>query len=95
MEYDDRYTDYIERLELLPFITLVTRLTPAMNPCAITALVDRWRPEIHTYHLGCGEITVTLQDVSMILALPISGAPLCFSTNSKALIDARFDEVTH
>ncbi|XP_071680156.1 uncharacterized protein [Lolium perenne] len=88
MEYDDRYTKYIERLGLLPFITLVTRSTPAMNPCAITALVDRWRPETHTFHLGCGEMTVTLQDVSMILALPISGAPLCFSTNSKGWRDS-------
>ncbi|KAM0930127.1 hypothetical protein ACQ4PT_001186 [Festuca glaucescens] len=88
MEYDDRYTEYIERLGLLPFITLVTRSTPAMNPCAITALVDRWRPETHTFHLGCGEMTVTLQDVSMILALPISGAPLCFSTNSKGWRDS-------
>jgi hypothetical protein len=41
MEYDDWYTEYIQRLGLLPFITLVTRSVPWMNPYALTALVDR------------------------------------------------------
>ncbi|CAM0906384.1 unnamed protein product [Alopecurus aequalis] len=83
MPYDERYTPFIERLDLLPWISLVTRSTPPMNPCAITALVDRWRPETHSFHLRTGEMTVTLQDVSMIDALPIEGNPLCMNTNSK------------
>lgn len=73
MRYDERYTAYIRRTGLLPFINLVTRLMPSMNVAAITALVDRWRPETHTFHLRTGEMTVTLQDVSMIYALPIEG----------------------
>ena len=81
MPYDERYTDYIEKLGLLPFIQLVSRSTPNMNPAAITALVDRWRPETHTFHLRTGGITVTLQDMSMVLALPIEGRPVCFSTD--------------
>ncbi|KAK1650242.1 hypothetical protein QYE76_068047 [Lolium multiflorum] len=44
-----------------------------MNATALTALVDRWRPEKHTFHLRAGEMTPTLQDVSMILGLPIQG----------------------
>ncbi|KAK1642721.1 hypothetical protein QYE76_060526 [Lolium multiflorum] len=47
-----------------------------MNAAALTALVDRWRPETHTFHLRAGEMTPTLQDVSMILGLPIQGEPL-------------------
>jgi hypothetical protein len=82
MPYDERYTPYIEKLGLLPFIQLVSRSTPNMNPSAITALVDRWRPETHSFHLRTGEMTVTLQDVSMILALPIEGPPVCFDTDS-------------
>ena len=39
----------------------------------LTALVDRWRPETHTFHLPCGEMAPTLQDVAMQLGLPISG----------------------
>ncbi|XP_051200138.1 serine/threonine-protein phosphatase 7 long form homolog [Lolium perenne] len=53
-----------------------------MNAAALTALVDRWRPETHTFHLRAGEMTPTLQDVSMILGLPIEGEPLCMNTAS-------------
>ncbi|KAK1617897.1 hypothetical protein QYE76_023414 [Lolium multiflorum] len=53
-----------------------------MNAAALTALVDRWRPETHTFHLRAGEMTPTLQDVSMILGLPIQGEPLCMNIAS-------------
>ena len=39
----------------------------------LTALVDRWRSETHTFHLPCGEMTPTLQDVAYLLSLPIVG----------------------
>jgi hypothetical protein len=81
MNYDEQYTPYIQNLGLLPFIHMVTRSTPHMNPAAITALVDRWRPETHTFHLWTGEMTVTLEDMAMTLALPIKGNPLCIDTS--------------
>jgi hypothetical protein len=81
MNYDERYTPYIQNLGLLPFIHMVTRSTPHINPAAITTLVDRWRPETHSFHLRSGEMTVTLEDMVMILALPIEGTPLCIDTS--------------
>lgn len=42
----------------------------------LTALVDKWRPETHTFHMPCGEMAPTLQDVSMILGLPLTGDPV-------------------
>ncbi|QHO06409.1 uncharacterized protein DS421_14g454410 [Arachis hypogaea] len=42
----------------------------------LIALVERWRPETHTFHLPVGEVTVTLEDVTCILGLPINGAPV-------------------
>ncbi|KAK1606857.1 hypothetical protein QYE76_030530 [Lolium multiflorum] len=80
--YDERYTEFIQPTGLLPFISLVSRGGPNMNAAALTALVDRWRPETHTFHLRAGEMTPTLQDVSMILGLPIQGDPLCMNSGS-------------
>src|SRR6185437_15270483 len=37
----------------------------------LTALVDRWRPETHTFHLPWGEMTPTLQDMAYLLGLSI------------------------
>ncbi|CAH9115142.1 unnamed protein product [Cuscuta europaea] len=52
----------------------------------ITALVERWRPETHAFHLPFGEVGITLQDVEVLLGLPIDGEPLSGPrTNSKAL----------
>jgi hypothetical protein len=47
-----------------------------MDLIMISALVERWRPETHTFHLPIGECTVTLEDVAVHLGLPINGMPL-------------------
>ncbi|XP_044392128.1 serine/threonine-protein phosphatase 7 long form homolog [Triticum aestivum] len=72
-DYDPRYEPYIRRLGLLPFVLQFKRRAPPVNHAALTALVDRWRPETHSFHLPCGELTMTLQDMAMISGLPING----------------------
>ncbi|MFQ6645247.1 hypothetical protein Gotur_019228, partial [Gossypium turneri] len=42
----------------------------------ISTLVERWRPETHTFHFPCGKCTVTLEDVALQLGLPIDGSPV-------------------
>ena len=37
----------------------------------ITCLVERWRPETYTFHVPVREMTITLQDVAIILGIPI------------------------
>ncbi|KAL9685065.1 hypothetical protein QQ045_022511 [Rhodiola kirilowii] len=37
----------------------------------MTALVERWRSETHTFHLRNGEMTITLEDVGVLAGLPI------------------------
>ena len=47
-----------------------------MDRALVSALVDRWRTETHTFHFPFGEMAITLEDVSMLLGLPIAGTPV-------------------
>ncbi|XP_035816184.1 protein MAINTENANCE OF MERISTEMS-like [Zea mays] len=76
MRYDERYTPLLQRAGLDVLSYQVRRGLPTFNPAALTALVDRWRPETHTFHLPCGEMTVTLEDCQKILGLSIMGRPV-------------------
>jgi hypothetical protein len=76
LSWDERYAPFIRRARFLPLARIVFGHLPVMDSAALTTLIDRWHPETHTFHLLCGEITVTLQDVTMILDLPIDGAPV-------------------
>ncbi|KAK2455628.1 protein MAINTENANCE OF MERISTEMS [Trifolium repens] len=42
----------------------------------LTAFTERWQPETGTFHLPVGEMTITLDDVSCLLHIPISGKML-------------------
>ncbi|KAK5820117.1 hypothetical protein PVK06_025163 [Gossypium arboreum] len=48
----------------------------------ISALVERWRPKTYTFHLSCGECTVTPEDVSLQLGLPIDRSAVTGDANS-------------
>ncbi|KAG8486536.1 hypothetical protein CXB51_020002 [Gossypium anomalum] len=37
------------------------------------ATIERWRPEMHTFYLPCGECTITLEDVHLQLGLSVDG----------------------
>ncbi|MBA0860981.1 hypothetical protein Goshw_023133 [Gossypium schwendimanii] len=47
-----------------------------LDPKLISVLIERWSPETHTFHLLCGECTITLEDVQLQLGLPVDGSAL-------------------
>ncbi|XP_019457639.1 PREDICTED: serine/threonine-protein phosphatase 7 long form homolog [Lupinus angustifolius] len=55
------------------FGNLLTIGPAEINNHLLLALIERWRPETHTFHFTCGEATVTLEDVAYQLGIPIEG----------------------
>ncbi|XP_065637049.1 serine/threonine-protein phosphatase 7 long form homolog [Quercus suber] len=53
----------VEHLHMVPSIKFDYAL--------ITAFVEQWHPKTHSFHLPHGEMTITLQDVEVIMGMPI------------------------
>uniref|UniRef100_K3XEQ6 Aminotransferase-like plant mobile domain-containing protein n=1 Tax=Setaria italica TaxID=4555 RepID=K3XEQ6_SETIT len=80
LKFHERYRPYLRDAGLLGLSQICQKM-PQLDKALITALVERWRPETHSFHLASGEITITLQDVAMLFALPIDGRPVCSTTD--------------
>ena len=76
MSWEEHYVSYVRTTNLLVVGNIVYCGMPPFNVVAVTAMVDRWRPETYSFHLPCGEMTVTLEDAAVILGLPIRGQPV-------------------
>jgi hypothetical protein len=77
LTWDEWYKPFIRHAGFLPLARLITHGLSQMDTTALTTLMNRWHLETHTFHLPSGEIRVMLQDIAMILGLPINGTPIC------------------
>nr|ABA91612.1 retrotransposon protein, putative, Ty3-gypsy subclass [Oryza sativa Japonica Group] len=104
LRVDPRHVPWLRAAGLLPLCRLVEAAADDRDPAKrwdadrslLAALVDRWRPETHTFHLPCGEMAPTLQDLSYLLGLPLAGAPVSPVDGVfgwKEDITARFEQV--
>uniref|UniRef100_A0A7N2KTQ1 Aminotransferase-like plant mobile domain-containing protein n=1 Tax=Quercus lobata TaxID=97700 RepID=A0A7N2KTQ1_QUELO len=75
---DDRIVDIVKRVGLEGLYRTPSR---EIDHNLITAFVERWRPETHTFHLPHGETTITLQDVEVLFGIPIDGEAIVGTTD--------------
>ncbi|XP_025636122.1 serine/threonine-protein phosphatase 7 long form homolog [Arachis hypogaea] len=79
----DRYNDRVEEhLRLTGFYHVSQIGVVQCQKALVNALIERWHPNTHTFHLSIGECAVTLEDVALILGLPTDGLPVTGMTMS-------------
>ncbi|KAK5836149.1 hypothetical protein PVK06_011905 [Gossypium arboreum] len=44
-----------------------------LDPTLVSALVERWKFDMHTFYIPCSEYTITLEDVQLHLKLLVDG----------------------
>ncbi|QHO00069.1 uncharacterized protein DS421_13g403260 [Arachis hypogaea] len=70
MRLADRYVSYLHMARLYHLARLNDKWFILDEPL-VSAFVERWRPETHTFHMPFGECAITLQDVAYQLGLPV------------------------
>ncbi|RYR10691.1 hypothetical protein Ahy_B05g079168 [Arachis hypogaea] len=79
----DRYNSIVEGyLRDTGFYHILQIGVVQCQSALVNALIERWRPETHTFHFSVGECAVTVEDVALIFGLPTNGLPVIGPTLS-------------
>ena len=77
---DPHIMQYIDAVGLIGLFKLPNI---EVDHALITALVERWCPEMHTFHLPHGEMGITLQDIEVMLGISVDMLLVIGRTNLK------------
>lgn len=78
LPWDERYERYIIAAGLYG-VHMIGHIPT--DHALVSALVERWRQETHTFHFPVGELTITLQDAAVLLGLRVDGQAICLRTD--------------
>ncbi|XP_070008564.1 serine/threonine-protein phosphatase 7 long form homolog [Nicotiana tabacum] len=80
----------VARLQATGFYTIFELGRMQLDWSLITALVERWRPETHTFHLPTGEATIALEDVQVVYGLRVDGWVMALPQYIRSMMRAQF-----
>ncbi|RYQ95062.1 hypothetical protein Ahy_B08g090052 [Arachis hypogaea] len=72
MSLDDRIVSYFQMAGLY-YLARLNETWFRLDEPLVSAFMERWHLEMHTFHMSFGERTITVQDVACQLWLPIDG----------------------
>jgi len=58
------------------FSTSIFYVLDVLLTIVLVHCLCRWRPKTHSFHLPCGEMTVTLEDTQKFLGVSVKGCPV-------------------
>lgn len=74
---NDRLDEWVKPHMIIVGLHRVSRLgIVRIYHALVTALVEWWDPETHTFHIPIGKITIMLRDVVVLLGLRVDGWPV-------------------
>ncbi|XP_070026167.1 serine/threonine-protein phosphatase 7 long form homolog [Nicotiana sylvestris] len=79
----------VARLQATGFYTIFELGRMQLDWSLITALVERWQPETHTFHLPTGEATITLEDVQVLYGLRVDGRAVTLPQYIRSMMRAQ------
>nr|XP_016469343.1 PREDICTED: serine/threonine-protein phosphatase 7 long form homolog [Nicotiana tabacum] len=76
----------VERLEATGFLTIFRIGRMQFVWSLIMPLIERWRPEMHTFHLLTREATITLEDVEVLYGMHVDGLYTGYRPQGEAIL---------